>query len=240
MVTPGCVVGAALAAFFFLAPAWFLVNTYYYVTQAANRTETYNNMRQIGLACHGHLDVHKTLPTPKMIVSKGGKTVELSWRVSILPFLEQQSLFDQFDRSRAWDTASNVLLVNSMPTVFQDAQRDAIPASTYFQYFTGPNTLWPANAPISSNFPKEIPDGSYVTILFAEAANAVPWSSPVDVAITPNKPIPLPEMINRERGSWFLACFADGSVRNLHEHELSQEILRSLIDPRDGRLIDLP
>jgi hypothetical protein len=57
-----------------------------------------------------------------------------------------------------------------MPSCFVDLLRSAAGSTipcTYFQYFTGQDTLWPANAAITF---KEIPDGLSRTILFAEAA----------------------------------------------------------------------
>jgi hypothetical protein len=215
-----------LALFCLIWPACQLVN------QAANRSQTASHMKEIGLACHRYQDMHKMLPTPKMILPKGKKEVELSWRVSILPFLDEQAQFDLFDRSKGWGSPGNAAVAKPMPSVFDDPMRVATNAkrpSTYFQYFTGPDTLWPGNAALLS---QDIPDGESNTFLFAESATAVPWSKPADMIVRPDQPLPLPAP-PAEGGIWFVACFADGTVRFL-QTSTSEATSRLLINPRDG------
>ncbi len=58
--------------------------------EAARRSECGNNLKQLGLALQNYHDTYKTLPCG------GWQDTQLSWHVSILPFVEQQALFDQF------------------------------------------------------------------------------------------------------------------------------------------------
>lgn len=62
-----------------------------------------NNFKQIGLACHNHHDVLGELPRAF------SATTGLSWHVNILPYMEQQSLFNNFDTTTVnpSHTASN-------------------------------------------------------------------------------------------------------------------------------------
>jgi len=56
--------------------------------------QSQNNLKQIGLAMHTHHDIYRGLPAAHS-VSAEGKPL-LSWRVHVLPMVEQQPLYDQF------------------------------------------------------------------------------------------------------------------------------------------------
>jgi hypothetical protein len=79
---------------------------------AAQIVHESNNMKQVGLAMHNYHAVHKSFP------SVGTKEVPLSWRVSILPFLEGNALHDQFDFSQPADSAHNAAVGSQMPEVY--------------------------------------------------------------------------------------------------------------------------
>jgi len=96
---------------------------------------------------------------------------------------------------------------------------------TKFQYFTGPGTLFPS--PLQKVALLDIKDGSSNTFLFAEAATPVPWSKPADMAVGFG-PLPLPE-------DKFIAAMADGSVRIVNRRSASDEVLRQIINPNDGK-----
>jgi len=83
--------------------------------EAARRMSCSNNLKQIGLAMHTYNDVHRKLPPSALGVRVGGTPGEpvnqggLTGWVSILPFVEQQALFDQFDfNASAWDPINEV------------------------------------------------------------------------------------------------------------------------------------
>jgi Protein of unknown function (DUF1559) len=68
--------------------------------EAARRTQCVNHLKQIGLAAHNHHDVHKHVPTGGWSwhwvgdADRGfGATQPGGWGYTILPFMEQQSLF---------------------------------------------------------------------------------------------------------------------------------------------------
>ena len=66
---------------------------------AARRTQSMNNLKQIALAMHIYYDAHKHFPAAASC-GPDGKPL-LSWRVYILPFIEQKPLFDQFHLNEA-------------------------------------------------------------------------------------------------------------------------------------------
>jgi prepilin-type N-terminal cleavage/methylation domain-containing protein len=69
--------------------------------EAARRTQCKNNMKQLCLACVNYEDTYKTLPFG--IQFPAGEAPESSdqfgpnWVISILPFMEQQNLYQKFD-----------------------------------------------------------------------------------------------------------------------------------------------
>ena len=81
----------------------------------AERARSMNNLRQLMLALHNYHDAHGHFPTD--IRDKDGKPL-LSWRVHILPYIEQENLYRQFKLDEPWDSEHNKKLVKSMPKVF--------------------------------------------------------------------------------------------------------------------------
>jgi LSD1 subclass zinc finger protein len=201
------------------------------VQNAAQRAQTTNNMKQVSLGIINYADTNMgRLPTPKMLREpQMVQSVELSWRVAILPYVEQPALFNRFDRQSAWDSPANQLLMNPMPVTYEDLLRDEGKkgTNTRFQYFTGPGTLWPTNE--KKRFPADFPDGTSNTFLFVEADNPVPWSKPADIAIQPGQSLPLP----KDR---FLAACADGSVHTVERNRISDAGLLLWINPADNQI----
>jgi hypothetical protein len=192
------------------------------VREAASRAQATNNLKQISLAIHIHQDTNRQLPTPKATMPDG-KNTELSWRVSILPFIEQQALFNQFDRTQAWDSPRNQGPGRLLVPAYQDPGK--MDATTPYQYFTGPGTLWPDNS--KKILPKDFPAGTSNTFLVAEAANAVPWAKPADMVVQPGQPVPV-------REGRFLVAMADASVRVVDHNRVTDASLLLYIDPRNA------
>src|SRR5262245_37493125 len=67
-----------------------------------------NNLKQIGLAFHNHHDVQNALP--RNIEDRDGKPL-LSWRVAILPYVEEDALYKQFKLDEPWDSDNNKKLI---------------------------------------------------------------------------------------------------------------------------------
>ncbi|MBN9523059.1 DUF1559 domain-containing protein [bacterium] len=63
-----------------------------------------NNLKQIGLALHNYESAYQYLPGNSY--DKDGKAL-LSWRVHILPFLEQTALHQRFKLDEPWDGPNN-------------------------------------------------------------------------------------------------------------------------------------
>jgi prepilin-type processing-associated H-X9-DG protein len=78
--------------------------------ESARRTSCFNNLKQIGLALHDYHDVHKTFPVgciDKRLPSTNPQGKQLAWSIYVLPMLEQQPVWEQFDTSSAYDSLTN-------------------------------------------------------------------------------------------------------------------------------------
>src|ERR1700731_3796855 len=84
--------------------------------EAARRAQCTNNLKQIGLAFHNYHSANNAFPRAA-ITDKQGKPV-LSWRVAILPYIEQQELYKKFKRDEPWDSPHNKALLKEVPTTY--------------------------------------------------------------------------------------------------------------------------
>ena len=68
-----------------------------------------------------------------------GKKTGLSWRVYLLPFVDQAQLYNQFNMDEDWDSPHNKALIEQMPDVFKVEGVDK-PGHTSVHVFTGDDT----------------------------------------------------------------------------------------------------
>ena len=72
------------------------------VRSSARRISCANNMRQLGLAVHNYESAHMAFPVNQVGPGEsdgagGHKSGYYSWLVPLLPFVEQENVYDQFD-----------------------------------------------------------------------------------------------------------------------------------------------
>jgi RNA polymerase sigma factor (sigma-70 family) len=199
---------------------------------ASGRMKDQNNLKQIALAMHMYADVHGSFP-PAAIHDKDGKPL-LSWRVAILPYLEQDALYKQFKLDESWDGPHNRQLVARMPATYAmpGLTKDRA-GETHYQVFTGKGTVFEGDKGIKFS---EITDGTSNTLLVVEAAGAVPWTKPADLPYDAAKPLP---RLGGMFPEGFSAALGDGSVRFLSK-TIDDSLLRALITRNGGELIQIP
>lgn len=159
----------------------------------------------------------------------------LSWRVHILPYLDEKALYQSFHLNEPWDSPHNLTLLDKMPYHFCKRTSSLPTGHTCWLAVVGPRTaiVKPQRMPDGSwSSPvKSIPDGTSRTILIVQVddAAAVPWTKPVDYEYDPTDP-------GRDlRGDWYgllPAAFADGHMGFL-KNTISNESLNAAFT-RDG------
>ena len=63
--------------------------------EAARRTSCNNNLKQIGIGMHNYHDTFERFPLQQTCCQPVGERIFQSWGVRLLPFVEQQNLFDK-------------------------------------------------------------------------------------------------------------------------------------------------
>lgn len=193
--------------------------------------EALRKLKQLGLAMHNYHDAHRHFPFPATKAADG--TPLLSWRVALLPYLDQAELYSQFRHDEPWDSPHNIKLVERMPAVF-----DAItlkpkrPSETCFQVFVGPNTIFHNGATRSM---QQMEDGTSNTLMIVDAANPVPWTKPEDLVYDPQQPLPALGAIVPNS---ILCLMADGSTQRIEFSGVMPEAkLRAMITASGGDVV---
>lgn len=203
------------------------------VKVARERTISQNNLKQIGLALHGYHDAQGRFPFPGVAkfgapLGPGNNNPNLSWRVAILPYIEQGQLYQQFKHDEPWDSEHNKRLIDKMPKVFAPVNGvKADKGHTFYQIFTGREAIK------SGMTIAQITDGTSNTLMVVESGDSVPWTRPEDMLYDSKKPLPkLGAFFNGD----FNALFMDGSVRYVRKG-IDEKILRALITPSGGEVV---
>lgn len=196
-----------------------------------------NNLKQIALAMHSYHDV--TGRFPGNVLAPNG-TPLLSWRVQLLPFLEQGPLAQQVRMNESWDSPTNKALLDRMPDVFALPGRSAPRGETYFRTFALPRGAAFQLRPFHSDGDPwgtritQITDGTSNTFMFVEAGESVPWTKPNDLPY--DGKLPLPKLGPTESDRFWVA-YCDGSVRQVPKKDNEQNI-RAMITTSGGEIVN--
>ena len=147
---------------------------------AAKRTICLNQLRQIGFALEDYHAVHGRYP-PVNVADETGKPL-YSWRVLILPFLEQDNLYESFNLDEPWDSPTNKPLSEITVEDFRCPSAKSKGNITCYVVATGPNTPWPVGKSLTR---KELEDANPNTVwIFEVADSGIPWSKPQDLVLS--------------------------------------------------------
>lgn len=185
------------------------------VREAARRVMSTNNVRQMTLAQLNYESSYQVFPGKAMSdVENGGG---LSWRVHILPYMEQQVLYEKFKLDEPWDSPHNQALIQEMPEIYLSQGglgSDSLSlGETLFLRPIG-NGAWPD--PSSTDFEplklNAITDGTSRTISIVEvdASHAAIWTKPDgDYHFDPSAP---DEGLKNQRIGVTIVSLVDGST----------------------------
>ena len=203
------------------------------VREAASRTHSTNNLKQLGIALHNYHDVNGRFP-PAYVVDKSGKPL-YSWRVLILPYIEQDAIYKKWKLDEPWDSPNNKPLSDLAIKVFNDPAREASNKTPYRVFF-GNGAMFDAGKPgpmTGGTRFQDVTDGTSNTFMVVDAREEVPWAAPQELPFDPQKPLPSLGAPGRQV---FLALMGDGSVRAV-ALGVKEETLKSYITRSGGEVI---
>ncbi len=197
-----------------------------------------NNLKRIGKALHAYHDRWNCFP-PAYVVGDDGRRMH-SWRVLVLPYLGEQSLYRQYRFNEPWDSPRNLEVARQMPAVFhcpEDWQSG--PCDTSYAMLVGPGAF--SEGPTSTTR-DDFTDGLNVTLAVAEVSGlAIRWTQPRDLdtetmTYVINDNAAIGPVSNHYKGADFL--FADGQVHFIADptvfDETTPEQLRGLVTRAGG------
>jgi hypothetical protein len=212
----------------------------YRVREGSARTQMINNGKQIALGSHNFEEQYKQLPTD---ARDAANVPLLSWRVSLLPYMDQEPLLKQMNLTQSWDSPHNRPFVDKMPATYQSVLFPQSNGHTPWQGFDGPGTAFESGQKLRLR--EDFPDGLSNTIFVVEAQQHVIWSKPSDIPYGPGISLPPLGEPYPQRSDWpfccpvpgtprFIVCMADATVR-MFNGDISEDRLRALIVRNDGK-----
>jgi prepilin-type processing-associated H-X9-DG protein len=184
--------------------------------EAARRTVCANNVRSMALGMLMHESAQHSLPAA--IVGRDG-TPLLSWRVAILPYIEEQALYEEFHLDEPWDSEHNRTLIERMPMVFNCPSDPRDDGQTRYLLPDGPgacfeNQRQQVRGSISGVALSDLRQPAAETIIIVEAPTdrAVAWTKPEELTVSPAEVARLEDRGGGHTGGVRHAAYADGHV----------------------------
>jgi len=186
------------------------------------------NLRQIGLAFHIYHDNFKCFPALNGPGDKNAPHPGLSWRVAILPFLDQAQLYNQFHLDEPWDSEHNKSLIAQMPKVFGTNPE----GKTTLHLITGDVAPFQNDQGLRI---RDVTDGTSNTIMAVDAGANVAeiWTKPGGLTFDPHEPLKCLGEIQE-----FSVVMIDGATRRFKN--LDPEVFRKLVQHNDGLPVMIP
>jgi hypothetical protein len=162
----------------------------------------------LAFSIHLYESANGHLP-PAALRSPDGKPL-LSWRVLLLPYTDQNRLYERFKLDEPWDSPRNRELIQLMPRFYKPrGNRPSPPYTTFTQVIRGPGTPFERPGLRLEDFKSS----AAYTFLLVESAEPVIWSKPDDLEYRPDGSLPRFGEIFRD--GFFIASTVDGKTRRI-------------------------
>jgi uncharacterized protein (TIGR03067 family) len=200
---------------------------------AREENQSRNNLKFMALAFHNYHATYNAFPTSKGApmnreLSEG--EYPCSWRVALLPFIEQQQLFEQYNFKEPWDSEQNLKLLDKMPETYRRPSDPADSTMTGYVGFAGENTILGVSEPKKI---RDTIDGTSNTAMLVEAATQIPWTKPQDFSLDD---LVSTGLLSKDS---LLVALADGSVQEMKP--VTAEWIKGVAIINDGKYFkDIP
>lgn len=217
--------------------------------EAARRTQSANNLKQIGLAMHNYHDVWRKLPQGTVENTDLTPDERLSWAVPILPYMEQNRLYETIDMKSGWQSESNKQIAKTVvPTFINPSQNTATGMHYVGISGVGPDS---ANLPTTDKNAgifgynrttrfRDILDGTSYTVMITDSskpASSFLKGGPESIRGFSRKPyINGPDGIGSPHRGGLQVLMADGSVRFISEN-VDPKVLEAMATKAGGETI---
>lgn len=226
------------------------------ITEESAIAQTNKSLRECLIAMHNYHNDYKRLPAAASFDKQTGKPL-LSWRVQLLPYLENDQLYKEFKQNEPWDSEHNKKLISQMPKVFaHPVNQSAREFKTHYRVFVSPAS--PAEgssqkyAPSFSLSPQfrttlgqiTVNDGTSNTIAIVEAEEAVIWTKPDEIELADDSS-EIPKLGAMPASPYFIAVHWDGASHLYRKQgermsrEGTMKLLRQQIGWKDGMNFDV-
>ncbi len=203
--------------------------------RANRRTARLNLLRQVGIGLLNYHDYKDSFPPAKQNADDfddEGRP-HLSWRVHILPYINQEELYDRFRLDEPWDSEHNRTLLDQVPDIYRTT--DA-PTKTTVLAVVGEGTAYEGRSGLKM-FEFDRGDGRKRTAYVVDAGRerAVPWTKPEDLSF--DKDDPIRAVGTSDFGDELLVLMVDASVQSI-PYDTAPESLRALFTRAAGDTFD--
>jgi len=165
-----------------------------------------------------------------------------SWRVLLLPYIDQRNLYKQYRFDEPWDGPNNIALANatSWPSFYRCPSSNWNGETNYFAV-VGPQTIWPGTKTTKMS---DIKDGTANTIMLVEVHNSgIHWMEPRDLDISQMSMSVNPHtgsgISSAHPGGWAHVALASGETRAI-DHTAPPQALRAALTIAGGEKDELP
>jgi Protein of unknown function (DUF1559) len=211
-------------------------------TRKGRRHPCNNNLRNISLALQNYHGQYGSFP-PAILTDDQGRPMH-SWRVLLLPYLDEAELYGQIRLNEPWNSPHNAALADKIPQVYRCPNFDEYHMAhglktDHTRLFTNYVLIVADDAVFTGGQPTtvaDITDGHSNTILAIEVRqHAVHWMQPNDVS--ESEALCDLQVAKKENQGNHVGCvmaaFADGRVRHLTS-TLDPKIFHALITRHGG------